>query len=110
MNNDKLRRVLLLTMCALVFLFVLRAKTDVYREHTAVKVTPSTASKLWLSGKLEVAPVETTHTALIWMELLLLVGVYVERKPRVASAFVAPPPTITPLQQLHRFLRPPPAA
>ena len=55
MQHERLWRGLLLMLCALVFMFALHAKTAVYNGSAPAKVTPSTASKLWLNGqKMEV--------------------------------------------------------
>ena len=110
LTNERLRRVLLFALCALVFLFVLRAKTGVYNGTAPVKVTPSTASKLWLSAqKLQVPPANSSQTALFWMAVLFLFSIYLKREPRAASAYVPPAPRLLALRHLHRFLRPPPA-
>jgi hypothetical protein len=109
MHNKTLRRALLLMLCALVFLFALRAKTAVYNGGAPVKVTPSTASKLWLSGqKMEVRSVDSGSATLFWMAVLCLFTLYLHREPRVQSVFLIPPPTDRSRQYLHRFLRPPP--
>ncbi len=109
-QNEKLRRVLLLTLCFFVFLFVLRAKTEVYNGGSPVKVTPSTASKLWLSGqKMEIKSVDSSTGVLFWMALLLLVGLALQREPNLQQVALVPAPTRSSLRQLHRFMRPPPS-
>jgi hypothetical protein len=109
MQNERLRRVLLLTLCALVFLFALRAKTEVYNGSAPAKMTPSTASKLWLSGqKMEVRSVDSGTGVIFWMVVLCLIGLYLHRELRVQGAFLTPPPKSLLLWQIHRFLRPPP--
>jgi len=109
MENERLRRSLLLTLCVLVFMFALHAKTAVYDGGAPAKVTPSTASKLWLSGqKMEVQSVDSDSGVLFWMAVLCLIGLYLHRELRVRSAFLTPPPRNLPLRQMHRFLRPPP--
>ena len=105
-------RLLLLTLCVLVFMFALHAKTAVYKGRATAKVTPSTAtaSKLWLGDgqKMEVRSVDSGGAALFWMAVLCLIGLYLHRELRVQSAFIAPAPRNIPLRYLHRFLRPPP--
>ncbi len=102
-------RAQLIMLCALVFMFALHAKTSVYSGTGPAKVTPSTASKLWLNGqKLEVQSVDSGSGMLFWMAVLCLVGLYLHRELRAHSAFLAPPPRNLPLRQVHRFLRPPP--
>ena len=44
-------------LCVLVFMFALHAKTAVYNGGAPAKVTPSTASKLWLNGQKDGSPV-----------------------------------------------------
>ena len=109
MQSETQRRALLLTLCALVFMFALRAKIDVYNGVAPAKATPSTASKLWVSGqKMEVQSVDPGTGMLFWMAVLCLIGVCLHRELRVRSAFRTPPPRNLPLRQMHRFLRPPP--
>jgi hypothetical protein len=109
MKPKNLWRAQLITLCALVFMFALHAKTSVYHGSGATEATPSTASKLWLSGqKMEVQSVESGSGILFWMALLCLVGVYLHRKLRAQSTFLTPPPRNLPLRQVYRFLRPPP--
>ena len=109
MQNETRRRALLLTLCVLVFMFALRAKTEVYSGGEPAKMTPSTASKLWVSGqKMEVQSVDASGDVLFWMAVLCLIGLYLHRELRVQSAFLPPPPGSLPLWQIHRFLRPPP--
>lgn len=102
-------RAQLIMLCALVFMFALHAKTSVYSRTGPAKATPSTASKLWLSGqKMEVQSVDSGSGMLFWMAVLCLVGLYLHRELRARSAFLAPFPKNLPLRQVHRFLRPPP--
>lgn len=104
------RRVLLLALCALVFSFALHAKTGVYGNGIPVKVTPSTAAKLWLNGqKMEVRPVTSSPSALLFcIALLLIYRLYLHRKPRVPTALCLPAARHLSLWHSHRFLRPPP--
>lgn len=96
-------------LCALVFLFALRAKTLVYNGGAPAKVTPSTASKLWLSGhKMEVRSTDSGNSILFWMAVLCLFQLFLCREPGVQSVFQTPPPTDLSRRYLHRFLRPPP--
>ena len=110
MRNNTLRLAMLLTLCALVFMFALHAKTAVYNGGGPTKVTPITASKLWLSGqKMEVRSVETTNAVLFWIAALCLFGLLLEREPLFTqSAFVTPLPRDFCLRYVRRFLRPPP--
>jgi hypothetical protein len=110
MYDERLRRALLLALCVLVFLFALHAKTAVYNGSAPAKVTPSTASKLWVSGqKMEIQPVDSaTGGALFFVALLCVFGLYLHRERRVQSAFLIPPPRDFSLRYIHRFLRPPP--
>lgn len=109
MKGEKMRRVLLLALCFLVFLFVMRAKTEVYNGSGPVKATVATASKLWLSGqKMEVRSVASGGAALLRMTVLFLFGLCLKRERSLPSSILPPPPKNFSLQQLHRFLRPPP--
>ena len=109
MNTKTLWRAQLLILCALVFMFALHAKTAVYSGSGPAKVTPSTASKLWLSGqKMEVHSVDSSGAALFWMALLCLVGLYLHRELRAPKRFFSPTPKKPSSATVHRFLRPPP--
>ncbi len=109
MRNNTLRLAMLLTLCALVFMFALHAKTAVYNGGGPTTVTPTTASKLWLSGqKMEVRSVETTNAVLFWIAALCLFGLLLKREPLTQSAFVTPPSRNYSLRYVRRFLRPPP--
>jgi len=102
-------RKLLLALCALVFFFALHAKTALYDGAAPVKVTTSTASKLWLNGqKMQVQSVDSSACALFWMTVFCLWGLYLHREPFVQSAIPVPPSSTLTLLYLHRFLRPPP--
>ncbi len=108
-SETLLRRALLLTLCVLVFMLAVHAKTGIYNGSAGAKVIPSTAFKLWLSGqKVEVRCVDSGSGALFWMSVLCLTGPGLQREPGVKSAFLTPPPRNLPLRQMHRFLRPPP--
>jgi len=109
MQNRVLWRTLGLAFCALVFFFALHAKTAVY-EGSAAKITPSTASKLWVSGqKLEIPTLKScTGTLLFWMAAICLLSLYFHNERLAQSVFVVPAPKDRPLRHLHRFLRPPP--
>jgi hypothetical protein len=109
MQNKVLWRTLAVAFCALVFFFALHAKTSVYNSLSA-KVTPLTASKLWVTGQ-EMdtqAPESATGEILFWMTVLCLFGLYFHSERIVESGFLEPAPTNLPLRHLHRFLRPPP--
>ena len=102
-------RKLLLALCALVFFFALHAKTALYDGAAPVKVTTSTATKLWLNGqKMQVQSVDSSACALFWMTVFCLWGLYLHREPFVQSAIPVPPSSTLTLLYLHRFLRPPP--
>jgi hypothetical protein len=109
MQNKALWRAVAVAFCILVFFFALHAKTAVYTGGAA-KMTPSTSSKLWLSGhEVRVQSVDLISSGvLFWMTVLFLFRLYIYRGPQVRSAFATPPPRRLPLQQLHLFLRPPP--
>ena len=110
MQNEKLRRALLLILCVFVFMFALHAKTEVYSGGVPAKVTPTNASKLWFSAeKMEIQSVDLSSGVPFWMGVLCLIVIYLHRELRVRSAFLTPPPRNLPLRQMHRFLRPPPA-
>jgi hypothetical protein len=100
---------MLLTMCALVFMFALHAKTSVYNSGAPAKVTPTTASKLWFSGnKMEVQAIDSSTAILFWMAFACLFGLFLHSKRRVQSVFLSPPPRNRSLRYVQRFLRPPP--
>ena len=94
----------------LVFSFALHAKTGVYGDGIPVKVTPSTAGKLWLNGqKMEIQPVTSSPSVLLFcIALFLIYRLYLHRKPRVPTAHCLPAARHLSLWHSHRFLRPPP--
>lgn len=109
MQNERVWRMLLLTLCVLVFMFALHAKTAVYNGGAPTKVTPSTASKLWLNGqKMEVQSVDLESGMLFWLAVPCSIAPYLNLESRVQGAFIPPAPRNIPLRYLHRFLRPPP--
>jgi hypothetical protein len=108
-NIEGLGRKLLLALCALVFFFALHAKIAVYDGASPVKVTTSTASKLWLNGqKMQVQPVDISSSALFWMAVFCFCGLSFHREPFGQSTLSAPPSSELSLHYLRRFLRPPP--
>lgn len=108
-NSQKLRNALLLAICALLFLFVLQAKTAVYNGNAQVKVTPTTASKLWADGhKWEVRSVDSSTAILFWMASLFLLALYRKPEWRAYSVLQRVHPRLSSRQHLRRFLRPPP--
>ena len=110
MRKNILWRATLLWLCALVFFFALHAKTAVYNGGSPAKATPSTASKLWLSGqKMEAQTLQSAGVVLFWIAFTCLFSLYLHRQPRVLSAVVIPSPNNLRLRYLHRFLRPPPS-
>ena len=101
---------MLLSMCALVFMFALHAKTSGYNGDAPPKVTPATASKLWLNGqKMEVQSVDTSTAITFWMAVVCLFGLFLHGEPRGRDLLLTPAPSHFTLLYLHRFLRPPPA-
>ncbi len=100
---------MLLVLCALVLFFAFHAKLAVYNHGAPIQVTPSTASKLWLSSqKMEAQTLESASALLFWIAFSCFFSLYLHREPKVRAAFVAPLPQSVPLRYLHRFLRPPP--
>ena len=97
--------------CILVFLFALHAKTAVYGGVAQTKVTPSTASKLWVGGqKMQpgiVSPASAPLFLVVFLSLFLL-GLQLVRQPRLQSSLILASPSNLRLRYLHRFLRPPP--
>jgi hypothetical protein len=109
MHNKTLWHTLLVMLCVLVFFFALHAKTAVYTGGAPAKVTPSTSSKLWLSGqKLEVQSVENSRSLLFWVVVLCLFSAYLRGESVVPRAFQVAPARTSSLRYIHRFLRPPP--
>jgi hypothetical protein len=109
MRNRTLWRATLLWLCALVFFFALHAKLAVYTGGVPAKATPSTASKLWVSGqKMETQTPQPTGVVLFWIAFTCLFGLYLHRAPKVRRIVLTPPPNNLRSWQLHRFLRPPP--
>ena len=101
------RTLIVIVVCALVFLFAYRAKTAVYGPSTS-KVTPVTASKLWVSSqKMEPAP-QSTAMVLTWAVVLCFFALHMPRKPLLRLAVETPAPALLPFIELQRFLRPPP--
>ncbi len=108
--NQMLWQTLALSFCALVFFFALHAKTAMYNGGTSTRVTPSTASKLWLSGqKIEVPPVDSGTAMVFWLAVVCLFGLYLQREPRVQNVVLHPPANDLSRWHIHRFLRPPPS-
>src|SRR5271167_1800319 len=108
-HNERRRRTLMLALCGLVFFFALHAKVAVYNGGTPVKVTPSTASKLWLNAqKLQVPSVDSSSSVLFWMTVLCLWGLHLQREGRIQRVLLTPPRSNLVLRHLHPFLRPPP--
>jgi hypothetical protein len=104
-----LRAAVPVMFCVLVFLFALHAKTAVYGTAARSRVTPSTASKLWVSGQKMQAQIPHMQVApLFWPLFLSLLGLQLLSRPRLQSALINPPPSNLQLWHLHRFLRPPP--
>jgi hypothetical protein len=103
------RTLIVIVVCALVFLFAYHAKTGVYGPLKA-KVTPVTASKLWVgSQKMQPTP-QSTVTVLTWAFVLCFFALTLARKPQLRQAVETPVPALLPSFELHRFLRPPPVS
>ena len=103
------RTLVVIVVCALVFLFAYHAKTAVYGPSTA-KITPVTASKLWVSSqKMEPTPQQSTSMVLSWALVLCFFALHMPRKPLLRHAVETPAPALLPVIELHRFFRPPPA-
>jgi hypothetical protein len=108
-QNKTAWRTLAILFCALVFFFALHAKTAVYNNGAAAKLTPSTSSKMWSSGqKLETRALATDGGLLLWAALFCLIAPYFRRQPRHPRPVLVPAPSNLRLSHLHRFLRPPP--
>lgn len=109
MNSEKLRSVLLLAICFLLFLFVLQAKTAVYNGKAEAKATPTTASKLWVDGHKWEDPSITSSTAILfWMVSLFLLALCRRPEWRAHRVREAVYPRLSSRRHLQRFLRPPP--
>ena len=99
----------MLALCGLVFFFALHAKLAVYNGGAPVKVTPSTASKLWTNGqKMQVRLDDSIANALFWMALLCFCGLYLRSVGCVQSVVLTAPFNDLTLRYRRRFLRPPP--
>ena len=108
-NSQRLRNALLLAICALLFLFVLQAKTGMYNGSSQVKVTPTTASKLWGDGhKWEAPSVSSSTVILFWMASLFLLTLARQPERRDYSVLQRVHSRLSSQQHLQRFLRPPP--
>lgn len=109
MHNERLWHTPVLALCGLLFFFALHAKIAVYNGGIPAKVTPSTASKLWINGqKMQVPSVDSSPNALFWIALFCLFGLYLNRVGRVQSVALTASRTDLTLRYRRRFLRPPP--
>jgi hypothetical protein len=109
MQHKTLWRATLLGLCGLVFFFALHAKTAVYNDGAPAKVTPSTASKLWINGqKIKSQSFEPAGSVLFWIAFTCFFGLYLHKEQKVQPAFRIPPTKVLTLRHLQRFLRPPP--
>lgn len=100
---------MLLVICFLLFIFVLQAKTAVYNGNAQVKVTPTTASKLWVDGhKWEDPSISSSVAILFWMVSLFLLALYRKPEWRAHSVRQTVHCRLSSRQHLQRFLRPPP--
>lgn len=103
-----LRAAVPVLFCVLVFFFALHAKTALYGAAAQTKVTPSTSSKMWVSGQKMDAPVLPPSAVPLFCALVSLLGLVLLNQPRLQFASKVPPPSNLRLWHLHRFLRPPP--
>ena len=102
------RTLIVVVVCALVFLFAYRAKTAVYGPSTA-RITPVTASKLWVSSQKMEPAAQNTAVGLSWAIVLCFFALHRATKPLVRPAIKTPVPALLPFIELQRFLRPPPS-
>jgi hypothetical protein len=103
-----LRAAVPVLFCVLVFFFALHAKTAVYGAATQTKVTPSTSSKMWVSGQKMDARVLPPSAVPLFCAVVSLLLFVLLNQPRLQVALRVPPPSNLRLRHLHRFLRPPP--
>jgi hypothetical protein len=101
------RRVLLAALVVFVFVLALRAKLSLYDTQHPGSINPAAASKLWVNGE----KLETAVPALLpflWLAALLFFPPPARRVLRSEAAWT-PVPSPASLDELYRFLRPPPA-
>ena len=104
-----LRAAVPVLFCVLVFFFALHAKTAVYGAAAHSKVTPSTASKMWVSGQKLQSGMALPHSVPFILVLFLsLLGFRLVTRPQNPSLLIIPASSNLRLRYLHRFLRPPP--
>jgi hypothetical protein len=109
MNSRKLRSALLPAICFLLFLFVVQAKTAVYNGNAQVKVTPTTASKLWADAyKWEAPSISSSTAILFWMASIFILALSRRPEWRAQSIRQTVLPRLSSRRHLQRFLRPPP--
>ncbi len=106
-HSDKLRALLVVSLCLLVFSLALSAKLSVYRNAGGA-CDPLSNTKLCLSGakmdmQLAVAPL-----LVLWLVALTLVAGFSSRKIAAAPAPVSHSPQLFSYKSDH-FPRPPPA-
>ena len=96
-------------LCILVFLFALHAKTAVYGGTSAGKVSPSAASKLWVTSEKMEFRAELLHSVpLFWLFLISVFGLYLSSDCFFRSIVVVPSVSTGRRWRARRFLRPPP--
>lgn len=101
------RTLIVIVVCALVFLFAYNSKTAGYGTSKA-RITPVTASKLWVSSqKMEPAP-QSTAVAFPCAAVLCFFALRLPRKPLLRRAAETPALALLPFIEVQRFLRPPP--
>ena len=107
-HTERLWQTPVLALCGLLFFFALHAKIAVY-GGPPLKVTPSTASKLWANGqKMQGASVDSSPNALFWVASFCLCALCLNRVGRVQRVLITPYPADPTLRYRRRFLRPPP--
>jgi len=109
-HNKGWRWPLLLLACALVFLFALHAKVGAYDQVRDLAVNTSTSAKLWLDGEKIQQHSGVPPLAVLWFSVLILDRRSLYCTPSAGLPIFAATPRNLGLQDLHRTLRPPPAA
>ena len=109
-RGELLRAALPAVFCLLVFFFALHAKTAMYGGASTPKVTPSTASKLWVTGeKMQTRVIPPDSATQFVLLVAALLTPMLRREPARQPSAVVPTSHHFCLQHLTRFLRPPPA-
>jgi hypothetical protein len=99
-------RLLVVGLAVLVFALAWQAKLSLYDPPHTGSVNPISASKLWLNGqKLKVST--TGVLPMLWLATLFLFSLPARHDARQEDSGPATPRHLG-LQELYRFLRPPP--